>query len=165
MILPFTHSCAPVCRALELTGHEWWPHNVAGGDSAYWGLFDSLWNTGETFCVVEHDVVVRSDTLNELDECPSDWCSFLVPYVGVEYAGLGCAKFTADLIARVPDALARVAENEGDEHHPPKHWCRLDAWLQGVLESAGETKCVHGPPLEHLRVQDGEEIMPTHGCW
>lgn len=141
------------------------PVNVSDSDEAYWELFNDLWAKGETFCVVEHDIVVRHDTLREIEECPSDWCSFLVPYVGLEYAGLACAKFSADLIARVPDAIAQVAETPGDEHHPPKHWCRLDAWLQGVLEVAGETKCVHGPPLEHLRAESDEQVRPSHGCW
>jgi hypothetical protein len=164
VIRPYTRLHPEVTTALSSTG-QWEDWNVGYADDAYWHLFASLWARGETFCVVEHDVIVRDMALDELASCESDWCSFLVPYVGLEYAGLACAKFTEALIARVPDALQAVAANPGDEDHPPKHWCRLDAWLQAALEEAGERKCIHGPPLQHLRDPSDEKIRPSHGCW
>lgn len=151
-----------VCE--PLLGKDVTFEDVSASDESYWQLFDELWRKAQTFAIIEHDVVVRPDTLDELEGCEHDWCAFTIPYVGQEYAGLGCAKFTSELIARVPDALAQVAGIPGDATHPPRHWCRLDAWLQGVLEQAGERKHVHGPPLGH---RDGEEeyIRPSHGCW
>ena len=84
-----------------------------------------MWAQGGGFIIVEHDVVVEDGALDELEHCQHDWCSFQVPYVGRLYAGLSCAKFSAGLIARHPDALDQIAELE-DEDHTPGHWCRLD---------------------------------------
>jgi hypothetical protein len=143
--------------------------DVSGSDEAYWELLASLWSAGQTFIVIEHDVIVLPDTLDELVACHRPWCSCQVPYVGKVTAGLSCAKFSAGLIARYPDAMERVGEIE-DEDHPPRHWCRIDSHLQAhVLNPGGEIMHVHGPPLEHLR--DGSEpespwkVGPVHGCW
>jgi hypothetical protein len=143
--------------------------DVSGSDEAYWELLASMWAKAATFIVVEQDVVVRPDSLDELVECEHPWCSFQVPYVGRLYAGLSCAKFTAALIARYPDALERISELS-DTDHPPKHWCRLDSWLQAfVLNPGGEIMHVHGPPLQHVRDSVGPDapwaISPAHGCW
>jgi len=143
--------------------------DVSGSDEAYWELLASLWANRRTFICVEHDVVVRPGTLDALVECHEPWCSYQVPYVGRVYAGLSCAKFSAGLIARYPDALDVVGELS-DEDHPPKHWCRLDSWLQShVLNPGGEIMHVHGPPLEHLRDEDSPaspwKVGPAHGCW
>lgn len=142
--------------------------DVSGSDTAYWELLSQLWRKGKTFIVVEQDIVVRPDSLSELEECHRPWCSFQVPYVGKVYAGLSCAKFSAALIGRYPTALDRIGKRS-DADHPPAHWCRLDSWLQSLLNHGGEEMHVHGPPLEHLR--DGSEpespwkVGPAHGCW
>jgi hypothetical protein len=163
VVIPFVPTLNPdVARAINAGGYIPDPVDVSGSDDAYWTLLHRLWGRGKTICIVEHDVIVRPDSLRELEECPSDWCSFQVPYVGRLYAGLSCAKFSAALIARYPDALERISELSDDEH-PQKHWCRIDSWLQGyVLHPGGETMCVHTPPLEHIR-ENGDH-SPTHGC-
>jgi len=143
--------------------------DVSGSDEAYWQLLADLWAKGAGFLIIEHDILVRPDSLDELVACHEPWCSFQVPYVGRVYAGLSCAKFSAGLIARYPDALDRIAELE-DERHPPKHWCRLDSHLQShVLNPGGETMHVHGPPLGHLRDDLSPAspwaIAPAHDCW
>ncbi len=162
--MPYTRVDQDVTRALDATGCAWEPHDVSGDEEAYWRLLSTLWAAGKTFAIVEHDVVVRATTLEELRNCPSPWCSFQVPYVGgCAYAGLGCAKFDAELIRRHPDALNEVA-TFSDEQHSPRHWCRLDHWLQDcVLKRRGEAMCVHGPPLKHLRA-NGDPMLPSHGC-
>jgi hypothetical protein len=158
LVQPYARLRPEVVRALSGQAVEF--RDVSGSDDAYWTLLRDLWAKGETFCIVEHDVVVRPDSLAELAACPSPWCAFEVPYLDRLYAGLACTRFSADLLARYPDALGTISELS-DEDHPPKHWCRLDSWLQGyVLHPGGETMCVHGPPLEHVR--DG--TAPAHGC-
>lgn len=143
--------------------------DVSGSDDAYWQLLANLWSEGRGFVLIEHDIVVRPDSIEKLVACHEPWCSFQVPYVGRLYAGLSCAKFSAGLIARYPDALDRISGLE-DEDHPPSHWCRLDSHLQShVLNPGGETMHVHGPPLEHLRDDSTPAapwaIAPAHGCW
>jgi hypothetical protein len=143
--------------------------DVSGSDDAYWQLLADMWAKGTGFLLVEQDIVVRPDSLSELELCHEPWCSFQVPYVGRLYAGLSCAKFSAALISRYPDALERIA-GLSDEDHPPSHWCRLDSHLQShVLNPGGEEMHVHGPPLEHIRDDSTPTapwaIGPAHGCW
>lgn len=138
-------------------------HYVGGSDDAYWGLLRKLWLERETFCIVEHDVVLRGNTLAELEACESPWCAFPVPYMDGEYAGLACVKFDAFLIASAPQALDDVALMENAQH-PRKHWCMVDAWLQGsVLPRTRLSRHVHQPALRHVR-PDGLSPWPSHGC-
>jgi len=143
--------------------------DVSGSDEAYFELLARLWANGASFILVEHDIIVRPDSLAELEQCHHPWCSFLVPYVGRTYAGLSCAKFSAALIARHPDAFQRIAHLQ-DAQHPPSHWCRIDSHLQAhVLNPGGEEMHVHGPPLVHLRDETAPpspwKVGPSHGCW
>jgi hypothetical protein len=143
--------------------------DVSGSDEAYWQLLADVWSKGAGFVLIEHDIVVRPGTIDALIACERPWCSYEVPYVGRLYAGLSCAKFSAALIARYPDAWELIAELS-DEGHPPKHWCRQDSWLQShVLNPGGEEMHVHGPPLLHLRDDTVPSapwaVAPTHGCW
>jgi hypothetical protein len=167
VIQPFTRLRPEVVQAL--TGWDVSFVDVSGSNEAYWQLLADLWAKARTFIIVEQDVVVRPDSLDELIACQHPWCSFQVPYVGRLYAGLSCAKFSAGLIARYPDALERIAEIE-DTKHTPSHWCTLDSHLQcHVLNPGGETMHVHGPELIHLRDDWSPSapwaIAPTHDCW
>ena len=81
---------------------------------------------------------------------------------------MGCAKFSAELIAAFPDAMTETAEWDdsapqtkhipSDLPHPPKHWCRVDARLHQYLKAGGARLHVHGK-VEHLH--GGK---PAHGC-
>ncbi len=162
--LPHTRFRPEVVRAIEAGGHTPIPVDVSGDDTAYFALLSRLWReqTGG-FSVVEHDILVRPTSLTELMRCPKPWCAFEFDYLGGPHAGLGCVKFSSELLARQPDAMERVGEMWDDEH-PPFHWCRLDLWLQQrVLPQAGEHLHVHRPPLTHLR-KKGETVAPAHGC-
>lgn len=131
---------------------------VLEGDRAYYDLLAGLWDDGESFCVVEHDVAVHETALDELAACPHDWCSFPFQYGNTVTHGLACVKFSAELIARNPDAMIKVGVMH-DPTHRKKHWCRLDAWLQGViLPNAGETLHKHETLVRHL------DTGCSHGC-
>lgn len=165
VVVPFTELHNEVVQVLAGTGYPIDLRDVSASDSAYWDLVRGLWADGETFCIVEHDVVVRRTSLLELDACSHDWCGFPVSYSGTEYAGLSCTKFTDQLIARHPDAF-EVIDELYDEKHPPHHWCRLDTWLRCYVLERGkhDQMHVHAPALEHLR--SGEEccVQPSHDC-
>jgi hypothetical protein len=166
IVLPWTGICeasrcdkSDVRDAVEATGREIdWRH-VGKADRDYFDLLSELWNEGEAFCIVEHDIVIHPTALDELDNCSHDWCGFPHEYMGCGLQwGLGCVKFGADLIARNPDAMLRVAVMS-DATHDRRHWCRLDAWLQGcILPNAGETKHQHETVVRHL----GRGC--AHGC-
>lgn len=163
VVVPYVRIAPGVRDALRGTGWDWTEVFVGGSDDGYWKFLAGMWANGQTFVNVEHDVIVRPDTLDELDQCPEQWCSFPVPYMSGAYAGLACAKFGQPLIAAIPDALDRIA-TMSDAGHPPKHYCRLDSWLQDrILPSTGFRRHYHDPPLGHYR-PDGADPWPSHGC-
>jgi hypothetical protein len=158
---PFTEFAPGVREAVKVTGHSVTEVYVGARDDAYWELLNGLWSEGQSFIVVEHDIVVRADTFAELESCPYRWCSFGAPYFWGVHHGLGCVKFNDALISRHPKAMEQVAAHPPDEKHPPKHYCRLDAYLHEAL--AGEYRHCHETVLEHVRPYDGPP-QPGHGC-
>lgn len=162
VVVPYTEIAHGVLAALEKTGYTWTLRYTGDSDEAYWRLLDELWHGGESFVIVEHDVVVRRDSLAELEACGHLWCAFGVPYFVGVYPGMACVKFGLELLRRNPQAIERIAAM-ADATHPPKHWCRLDGWLRNLLQTSGEVQHVHGPPLEHYRIDAGTP-WPTHGC-
>lgn len=162
LICPFTHIEPRTLDGIRATGRDCTYRDVWASDDAYWRLLAEMWEACDTFAVVEHDVIVRPDSLDELERCAGDWCAFGVSYGDGGHAGLGCAKFTAGITGRHRDALEQIGRRS-DSTHPPRHWCRVDGWLDEYLRARGERKCVHGPPLEHVRAYDGP-AQPSHGC-
>lgn len=160
VVVPLTVVWVPVLAALDATGYEYYLVDVSDSDESYWSLLAGLWRSGDSFAVVEHDVIVEPGSIAALDECAEPWCAFAVRYGAGHHVGLGCAKFTSAFCAKRPTAMGRVGEMS-DAKHPQKHWCRLDAWLSKVLAPA--TPHVHWGPLDHLR-DDGGPIAPSHGC-
>ncbi len=162
VVVPYTDLKTETIGALNATGRPWEPVWVGDSDEDYWSLLAGLWADGESFCIVEHDVVVEPDVFVELEACPSDWCGFPVPYFRGSYAGLACAKFGDELIARNPRAVVRAGEMS-NARHPRKHWCTLDHFLQReVLAQRNEVRCIHPRVLGHIR--DGDVYRPSHDC-
>ena len=163
VVVPFVHIAPGVAEALDATGHPWEAIDVSGSDFNYWTLLSDLWSRKACLILVEHDVIVRPDTLAELEACPRPWCAFTVPYLGGEYPGLGCVKFDASIIAAIPDALDQVG-TMSNASHPPKHYCSMDHFLQRVvLPQTGMAQHVHLPALGHYREYEGLP-QPSHGC-
>jgi hypothetical protein len=165
LVVPFTELLPETRKALNDSEHPYETVYVGQCDEAYWYLLRNLWRMGEGFMLVEHDIIVVPGLIQELEECPEDWCVAPHTYsVGaiMPHYGLGCAKFSGDLLKRVPDALEQVAEIV-DPQHPKRHWCRNDARLtQKVLPVAGEIMHRHATECQH-RVGDAK-VKPTHGC-
>ena len=157
MIFPYTDHLVEPRLALIHSGWPYVQHDVSGSDRAYFDLLSGLWSDQETFCIIEHDVVINYDSLVEFAECPHDWCSFPYEYMGKPTCALGCSRFSTRLIARNRDAMRRVGVMH-DPNHPKRHWCRLDANLRVVLELAGEIRHEHTTMVQHL--SDG----CAHGC-
>ena len=163
VIVPVVVLMPETARALAATG---WPVrvvDVSGDDQAYGRLLRDTWRRGQTFIVVEQDIVVRPDTLDQLAACPGPLCAF--PYdqsgvgTGAPGTGLGCTKFGAELIARMGDPWPVILARS-DLQHPPGHWCRLDLWTRQALTRAGWGEHRHGPAVGHSRPWTG----PSHGC-
>lgn len=160
--VPTTHINSAVAEALDATGREWRTEWVGGSDTAYYCLLRDLWAAGETFTLVEHDIVVTGEALDSLDECDSDWCACPYPYVnGWVFAGLGCTRFDAAIVRRHPDLMGVVADMS-DDTHPPRHWCRLDAWISNELTRRGERRCETHPQVGHRMTNPRAS---AHGCF
>ena len=67
--VPFTEFAPGVEEALQATGHPVTVVYVGARDDAYWELLNGLWSKGQSFIVVEHDIVVSADTFEELENC------------------------------------------------------------------------------------------------
>lgn len=160
VICPRTKAIRKVVDALDASGYPWEAHDVSNGQFSYFHLVNSLWDEREGWMNVEHDIVINPDTLKSFEECEHDWCIAPYPYLmmpeGV-YAGLGCCKFSADLIKRNPDAMKMVGEMS-DKSHKARHWCRVDGYLKYVLIESGER------PHAHEHVQHLGDGWPSHGC-
>jgi hypothetical protein len=162
IIVPFTRLRPETYLALEKTDYDYETEYVGISDDAYWTLLAKLWKAGEAFIIVEHDIVPTETALFQLAACDQDWCAWPYDYFSQAY-GLACMKFEAELISRHPNLIEQIAQMS-DTEHPPKHWCRLDAWLERTLWASGEPLHRHiGEPLRHIRDEPGP-AKPSHGC-
>ncbi len=157
VVVPFTSLAPETAAALDATGRQWEGRDVSADDCAYSRLLAGLWEAGEAFTIVEHDVIVTAAALGSLEACAGDWCSCPHPYLSGSYAGLGCARFRGPLLARHPDLMAEVGLMS-DKGHPPGHWCRQDGYMRAVLMRRGERQCTAHPGVGH------PSRSPAHGC-
>jgi hypothetical protein len=162
IVVPYTRPHEETSDAIAAAGFSPWVKRFVGGsDAAYFELLTELWAAGETFTIVEHDVIPNRDALVSLDDCSNVWCACPYPYLyGQPHVGLGCTRFRAELLTRHPD-LMEVVAGMSDRTHPAKHWCRLDAWITNTLRGRGEHRCETHPQVEHAMAQRGS----SHGCY
>lgn len=158
VIAPFAGRIEPeTTAALGASGFAWQAVNVGGSDTAYTELLAARWQAGETFAVVEQDIVPWRGALAELEDCARPWCSFTYPLRDGMHAGLGCARFRGEFLRVFPSAVEDTLA-ESTEVHPAGFWCSLDDRLARSLTRLGAKKHVHQTPVGHLFPQ------PTHGC-
>ena len=148
--------------AVERAGLPFRAVELAPDDEAYWRFWRSLWDAAEDVTVVEQDIVPHDRVFDEFAACPEPWCAHAYEYsiVGL-YAGTGCVRFRHELLAATPGLMDRVALMS-DHLHPPKHWCRLDAWMQHQLFLAGYQQHRHEPPVGHLNPDVSHGCAPSH---
>lgn len=159
IVCPRTQVIPEVVEALDATEHPWEPVDLTHPEH-YFDLLSELWAAGETFAIVEHDIVVDESVVDELEWCPHPWCAFPYRYLYGYHHGLGCVRFHRDILRRHPKAMSLVGAMS-DEGHPPKHYCRLDGWLRTVLSRRGESMHQHWQMVTHLQSNPGHS---GHGC-
>lgn len=113
-------------------------------DSSYYDLLHSLWHEGETFVIVEHDIIPWPGAVTAIYNCPEPWCTY--PYNNQTDRSLGCTKFSAQLLQDHPGAL--------DEPTYDKSWTRLDVYIGHKLSSLGLTHHIHKPNVAHLHAHE-----------
>ena len=118
--------------------------NVASSPNSYYGALARIWARGETFAILEHDVICRPDVIDAFESCPEPWCCFGYHDVHDELFGdmLGCTRFRAEVLETVPDALSSLPEEGWDWH------CVCDG-LGRNIRTAGFTHHLHRPPVVH----------------
>ncbi len=163
VVVPYTNLRNETRAAIEASGWDYDPIDVSSDDEAYWRLLRDLWAAGETFCIVEQDIVVKPETLDGLAACTEWRCAAAYPYFNGLYPGLGCTRFSAELLSSVPGAIEEIG-SWSDEIHPLRHWCRLDGWLQTLLKRNYHVPlCTNHGIVGHIRDYSGSPY-PSHGC-
>ena len=122
--------------------------DVSAGSDAYWGALCEWWATGETFAILEHDIVCRPDVIKAFEACPEPWCVF--GYADICHPEcmeawrneLGCTRFRVELIAAVPDAVASIPPERRD-------WHNVCDGLGDNLRAAGYSHHWHFPWVDH----------------
>ncbi len=123
--------------------------DVATGADAYFGALFNIWERGETFALLEHDVVCRPDVVEAFESCPEPWCAF--GYADICHPEcmeawrnvLGCTRFRAEIVSAVPDAVSSVPPSNRD-------WHNVCDGLGENLRTAGFTHHWHFPSVEHF---------------
>lgn len=121
--------------------------DLSGSPFSYFGALYSWWKTGETFAVLEHDVVCRPEVVDSFESCPEPWCVYAYTFCHWECREgwrnmLGCTRFRSELMAAVPDAVSSIPPDERD-------WHNLCDGLGNNLRNAGFTHHWHHPPVDH----------------
>jgi hypothetical protein len=111
--------------------------------TAYGAMFASLWNAGDPFIVVEHDVVPWPGAIAKLAECPNGWCTHDYPlHRGNVTRSFGIGKYRPQ--GPAPEQWATTT------------WDQLDGQVIPVLNRLYRRPCVHEPPVAHCR----REVAP-----
>jgi hypothetical protein len=127
---------------------------LVGPGTEYHDLLSENWERGETFYVVEQDVVVWQGAIQQLEMCDHDWCSLPTMCHGrMISTTFGCVKFSKRLIAKNPGFWADI----------PTTWYHLDAGFADKIGWPWIKPHVHWPPATHLNeVQWADEISTRY---
>lgn len=115
---------------------------------AYYGAMLDLWDRGETFAVMEHDIICRPDVVKAFEECPEPWCVFgysnicHVECMEAWRNALGCTRFRKEIIEAVPDAMRSIPRDSW-------HWTYMCDGLGNNLRAAGFKHHWHYPWVDH----------------
>jgi len=137
-------------------------------DLAYGELLERLWAKGETFLVVEHDIIIGRDTIPEFATCEEEWCSAPYTYfdqpVTTSGGGLGCTKFGAELMARWP-TMMHQANQLPCVGHANGHWCTRDLAIYTILRAGGNFASQYPARRHDTHTEVGHRAgLCAHGC-
>lgn len=127
----------PAHRALAMEGV---PHDEihATRSHDYGEWFAALWNMGQPFVVVEHDIIPFPGAIERLWNCPEPRCTHRYPlHQGNVTLGFGIGKY-------VPQGPAPDSWRETE-------WRMLDGMVVPVLNERLGLPHVHEPPVAHAR--------------
>lgn len=123
--------------------------DVSGDRYAYWRTLCEWWADGESFVVLEHDVICTPQIIEAFERCDHLWCAngyddICHPACMEAWRNtLGCTRFDAQLMRAVPDALTSIVEDGLLD------WHNVCDGLGDNLRAAGYTHHWHFPPVYH----------------
>lgn len=144
VVIPaLTREC-PAVKALELEGVK---HDVVlmEDDYSYSELMMALWNNGDSFMILEHDVVPWPGAIEKLAQCSLSWCGHHYPFAPNCIRGaMGNVKFSRQLIAQCPN-IYKLWETV--------KWNQIDgAVFPGIIEATGlKWFHRHSPDFAHVK--------------
>lgn len=124
-----------------------------GDDTAYGRQIARLWKMGESFAIVEPDIVIREDVVDAFENCPCEYGSF--PYAWKTNVGpaLGCTWFRDSFMAKYPSAV----EEAGPRSISFRQFDVV--FMRHVLaRKYGQQPHVHLPPVTHLN--ENKQLLP-----
>ncbi len=122
----------------------------AGDDGAYAALLERLWRAGDTFMVVEHDVVPTKAQLADLARCQHPWCSTCYDTAAYPRTPmLGLVRFDRALLERRSEVGVHVLRT-GYTRTRHVGWRSVNETLARHLFAIGETWHRHQPDVVHL---------------
>jgi hypothetical protein len=127
--------------------------DVSGSARAYHDLLAGLWADGETFVLIEHDMIPTREAVTGLEACREWWCANPYPVnhqQGETIVGLGFVRFRAELLAAAADAVIAAGRWRGP--YPACHWAAVDARLARVLDRRGYQVHRHPAVVGHLHL-------------
>lgn len=154
VIVPFTkptHLLQTVVDSLRLQFIQPELYKV-GDDDRYWQMLDRMWRRGETFYIVEQDVLVPAGGLHQLRDCPDPWCSLPTVCHGRLIATtFGAVKFGAALMTADPGFWADI----------PTTWFRLDANFANKMDYPHVRPHPHFPAALHINEKQWPDSIST----
>lgn len=130
--------------------------DVSGGDDHYAQLFRHLWDKGEEFAIVEHDVIPWPGALEDLARCPESWCAYGYVTSGdlstQDVPPLGCVKFRPEGDVPFEELFALFLESQspGIVAGLLPHWSSMDNVIARSLRARGWQVHEHKPGVAHL---------------
>lgn len=136
IVVATTEPDSPAARALRMEGFdvEESCHEPVRG---YPALFSDLWNAGDTFITVEHDIIPWPGAIDGLISCPEPWCTHRFPNGGNLMLSFGIGRYTP--IGKAPPEWS---DWEGK---------MLDGAVLPYLHALHGAPHVHEPPVAHAR--------------
>ena len=122
-------------------------------DSSYFELMEALWAKGESFLVLEQDVLPAMKDYRRMLTCSQPYC--IAPYSGpgkhMIDKGLGFTRFRDTCIQAHPNLFAQIRGLADSEPFHPEDWRRLDVRMNFWLGKAH----LH-EPVAHLHNYSGD---------
>lgn len=128
-------------RALRMEGIGYMPLWTHIDEFSYGRGLADLWDRGDQFVLLEHDIAPWPGLVKQLWDCPEPWCTACVPFPnGTETSGLNINKFVPR--GRAPEVWRETP------------WRMLDGEvLHRVRTRLGVNPHIHTPGVAHCRAR------------